>query len=269
MLERRFRLDASRKDRVGLDEAIYCAGKSVGQLDGILAELYGRESPALLTRLDPALLAELPERWQSSLDYDEESRTAWLGEVATPVGPTRCAVVTAGTTDAPVAREASRTLRYYGETALEVFDVGVAGLWRLLERLEEIRPMRVVIAVAGMEASLPSVIGGQVAGAVIAVPTSTGYGVAAGGETALRAALASCAPGLVTVNIDNGYGAACAALRILRGRAASAPRSGSTSAERIRPRSLLFRRSRRARAESAAPRARAPRRHTSHRCRRG
>ena len=217
MSERRFRLDASRQDRIGLDEAIYCAGKSAEQLDGILAELHGREARALLTRLDPALRAELAERWQASLDYDRESRTAYLGVVRAPDGPARCAVVTAGTTDAPVAREASRTLHYYGEAALEVFDVGVAGLWRLLERLDELRPMRVVIVVAGMEASLPSVIGGQVPGAVIAVPTSTGYGVAADGETALRATLASCAPGLVTVNIDNGYGAACAALRILRG----------------------------------------------------
>ena len=216
MSERRFRLDASRQERIGLDEAIYCPGKSAGQLDGILAELHGREAPALLTRLDPALRAALAERWQASLDYDPESRTAYLGPISAPNRPARCAVVTAGTTDAPVAREAARTLRYYCEAALEIFDVGVAGLWRLLERLDELRTMRVVIVVAGMEGSLPSVIGGQVPGAVIAVPTSTGYGVAADGETALRAALASCAPGLVTVNIDNGYGAACAALRILR-----------------------------------------------------
>ena len=217
MSEPRFRLDHSRAERIGLDETIYCAGKSLDQLEGILAELRERSAPALLTRLDPAVHGVLAARWRASLDYDAESRTAWLGAVPAPDGPPRCAVVTAGTTDAPVAREASRTLHYYGEAALEVFDVGVAGLWRLLERLDDLRAMRVVIAVAGMEASLPSVVGGQVPGAVIAVPTSTGYGVAAGGETALRAALASCAPGLVTVNIDNGYGAACAALRILRG----------------------------------------------------
>ena len=217
MNEPRFQLDVSRPERIGLDEAIFCAGKSAVHLDGILSDLHGRESPALLTRLDPGLLGALPRRWQSSLDYDEESRTAYLGALPAPEGPARCAVVTAGTADVPVAREAVRTLHYHGEAALEVFDVGVAGLWRLLDRLDELGPMRVVIAVAGMEASLPSVIGGQVPGAVIAVPTSTGYGVAAGGETALRAALASCAPGLVVVNIDNGYGAACAALRILRG----------------------------------------------------
>ena len=216
MSERHFRLDASRQERIGLDEAIYCAGKSAGQLDGILSELHARGAPALLTRLYPALHAALGQRWRDALDYDAESRTAYLGVPPPPRRPARCVAVTAGTTDIPVAREAARTLCYYGESVLEIFDVGVAGLWRLLERLDELRSMRVVIAVAGMEASLPSVIGGQVPGAVIAVPTSTGYGVAAGGETALRAALASCAPGLVTVNIDNGYGAACAALRILR-----------------------------------------------------
>ena len=217
MSEPRHRLDASRRERIGLDEAIYCAGKSVDQIDGILAELAEREAPALLTRLAPDRHAALAPRWHAALDYDPESHTAWLGPVPAPGEPARCAVVTGGTSDVPVAREAARTLRYYREAALEIFDVGVAGLWRLLERLDELRAMRVVIVVAGMEASLPSVIGGQVPGAVIAVPTSVGYGVAAGGETALRAALASCVPGLVSVNIDNGYGAACAALRILRG----------------------------------------------------
>ena len=218
MVEPRFRLDASRETRIGLDETIYCPGKSIDQINAILAELRGREASALLTRLDPARHAALADSWRESLDYDAESRTAYLGPPAAAHGAAQCAVVSAGTADAPVAREATRTLRYYGETALEVFDVGVAGLWRLLERMDELRAMRVVIAVAGMEASLPSVIGGQVPGAVIAVPTSIGYGVAAGGETALRAALASCAPGLVVVNIDNGYGAACAALRVLRNR---------------------------------------------------
>ena len=113
-------------------------------------------------------------------------------------------------------REAARTLRFYGEPAVEINDVGVAGLWRLLERIEEIRKMKVVIAVAGMDAALPTVIGGLVSSVVIGVPTSVGYGVATGGETALRAMLASCSPGLVVTNIDNGFGAACAALRILR-----------------------------------------------------
>jgi NCAIR mutase (PurE)-related protein len=116
----------------------------------------------------------------------------------------------------PVSREAARTLAYYGVPCVEITDVGVAGLWRLMERIDELRRMQVVIAVAGMDAALPTVIGGLVASVVIGVPTSVGYGVAQGGQSALHAMLASCAPGVLVTNIDNGYGAACAAIRILR-----------------------------------------------------
>src|SRR5262249_55878461 len=124
-------------------------------------------------------------------------------------------VVGAGTSDMRICREAVRTLRYHGESASEIYDVGVAGLWRLLDRVPDIVRHPVVIAVAGMDAALISVLGGLVPGLVIGVPTSAGYGVARQGETALHAALASCAPGVPVVNIDNGYGAACAALRAL------------------------------------------------------
>jgi NCAIR mutase (PurE)-related protein len=115
-----------------------------------------------------------------------------------------------------VSREAARTLEYYGERAAEFNDVGVAGLHRLLSRLAEIRTYEVVIAVAGMDAAIVSVLGGLVRAPVIAVPTSVGYGASRGGETALAASLASCASGVVVVNIDNGFGAACAALRMLK-----------------------------------------------------
>ena len=123
----------------------------------------------------------------------------------------------------PVSREILRTLRYYGHGCLEVNDVGVAGLNRMLARLPELREQAVVIVVAGMDGALPSVVGGLVPGLVIAVPTSVGYGVAAGGTTALHTMLASCAPGIVVVNIDNGYGAACAALRFLQAAAGFRP----------------------------------------------
>jgi NCAIR mutase (PurE)-related protein len=115
-----------------------------------------------------------------------------------------------------VAREASRTLRHAGEASVSFDDLGVAGLWRILEKESELRTYPVVIVVAGMDGALFGVIGGLVPGTIIAVPTSVGYGAARHGETALAVALANCAPGIVTVNIDNGYGAACAALRILR-----------------------------------------------------
>ena len=209
--------DDSRAARIGFDETVYCAGKSPRQLDAILARSIESDGRLFLTRLDSGSFEALAPAHRASLDYDPVSRTAVLGTGAdSGPGPARIAVVTAGTSDVPVAKEAVRTLAYYGESALEVYDVGVAGLWRLLDRLEEIREMPVVIAVAGMEASLPSVVGGQVPGLVVAVPTSNGYGVSAGGRVALDASLSSCAPGLAVVNIDNGYGAACVALRALR-----------------------------------------------------
>ena len=215
MSEREVVPDDARRGRIGFDESIYSAGKSPGQLDAILARSIGSNRPLLLTRLGSESFDALTPAHRASLDYDPVSRTALLGPTPEPRSA-RVAVVTAGTSDVPVAREAVRTLAYYGEAALEVYDVGVAGLWRLLDRLEEIRAMPVVIAVAGMEASLPSVVGGQVPGLVVAVPTSNGYGVSAGGRVALDASLSSCAPGLAVVNIDNGYGAACVALRALR-----------------------------------------------------
>jgi NCAIR mutase (PurE)-related protein len=170
----------------------------------------------LLTRLDQVQFAELPEHHRARIDYEPVSRTGFFGEPHPLQGEARVAVVAAGTSDVPVSREAARTLRYYGVASTEINDVGVAGLWRLLERVEEIRRMPVVIAVAGMDAALPTVLGGLLPGVIIGVPTSVGYGVAQGGETALRAMLVSCAPGLAVMNIDNGYGAACAAMRVLK-----------------------------------------------------
>ncbi len=213
--------DAARAARIGLTEAILCEGKSPAQIAAIL-EAAGRTVPRiLLTRLAPAEFAALPEELQARIDFDPVSRTGFFGETGAPAGTARIAVVSAGTSDIPVAKEAVRTLIHCGLPACEIYDVGVAGLWRLLERLEEIATFPVVIAVAGMDGAIFSVLGGLVSGTVIAVPTSTGYGASRRGETALQAALASCAPGLLTVNIDNGYGAACAAARILRSRVAA------------------------------------------------
>ncbi len=210
-----FVLDGERERRIGLPEAVFAAGKSPEQLAAILATAAAEGRPLLLTRLDPARLAALPAAWQARLDYDALSATAYLDPPPEPTGPARVAVVTAGTSDLPAATEAARTLRFHGEAALRVADVGVAGLWRLLARIEELRAMAVVIVAAGMDTALPSVVAGLVPGVVIGLPTSVGYGVAAGGQAALHALLASCAPGLVVVNIDNGYGAACAAVRVL------------------------------------------------------
>ena len=210
-----FVLDVGRGRRIGFGEAIYCASKSPVQVAGILEQAEADGKNLLLTRLDEDRRAALPPWQQDRIDYDPVSRTAFFGQPAPLAGAARVAVITAGTSDVPVAREAARTLCFDGHASAFMADIGVAGLWRLMARLDEIRAMPVVIVAAGMDAALPSVVAGLVPGVVIAVPTSVGYGVAAGGTAALHAVLASCAPGIVTVNIDNGYGAACAAMRVL------------------------------------------------------
>jgi NCAIR mutase (PurE)-related protein len=207
--------DYQRRERIGLSEAVFCLGKTPEQIAEAIGAAAAHGVSLLLTRLAPETFAALPTAAQAALDYDPPSRTAIWGPWRAPEGEPVVAVVTAGTTDLPVAREALRTLAFYGLPARAIADVGVAGLWRILQHEHELRRYPAVIVVAGMEGALFSVVGGLVRGAVIAVPTSTGYGAARGGETALHAALASCAPGVVTVNIDNGYGAACAAIRVL------------------------------------------------------
>jgi NCAIR mutase (PurE)-related protein len=170
--------------------------------------------PALFTRMSSDQLVVVERAANAEVDFDAESGTGFLhGTLPPRTGSV--AVVTAGTSDLRVAREASRTLEFLGITCGCVADVGVAGLWRLQARIGEIRTADVVIVVAGMDAALASVVGGLVDAPVIGVPTSTGYGAARGGETALHSMLCSCAQGVVVVNIDNGFGAGCAAARIL------------------------------------------------------
>ena len=207
--------DIYRKQRLGFDETVFCAGKNPDQINRLLQAALEADEPLLLTRLDCEKFNRLSDDLSERLDYDEVSRTAILGKVTAPSDKQRVAIVSGGTSDICVARETARTLHYYGVSAREIYDVGVAGLWRLLEHIDELRDMSVVITVAGMEGTLPSVVAGLVPGLVIAVPVATGYGVAVNGITALNSALASCAPGLVVVNVDNGYGAGCAALRML------------------------------------------------------
>ena len=214
-------LDLARGERIGLAEAVFCEGKTPAQIAAIAETALEAGGPVLLTRLNSEAFDALPESLVKGLDYDPLSATGIVGDWRPPAGPARVAVVTAGTSDLPPAREAARALAYYGEASREIADVGAAGLWRVLDRVEELRRFAVVIVAAGMDGALFTVVGGLVPGAVVALPTSAGYGVARGGETALAAALASCAPGIVAVNIDNGYGAACAALRILRAKAAA------------------------------------------------
>ena len=205
-----FTMDWDRLARTGTAEAVLCEGKSADQIDSILAEAENRR--LLMTRLDPEVAQSIA---RPNFDYDPVSRTGLLGEPIDPLTP-GAAIVTGGTSDLPVALEAARTLAFHGYAAPVIADVGVAGLWRLLDRIDDIRAHRVLIAVAGMEGALFSVLTGLVSAPVIAVPAPRGYGVGADGAAALSSALASCAAGLTVVNIGNGFGAACAAIRILR-----------------------------------------------------
>lgn len=207
--------DFARATRIGLHEAVFCEGKSVGQIATILESARERSVGLLLTRLDVGKLASLPSALTVDIDYCPLSRSALFGPLPPVTVTGKVAIVAAGTSDSGIAREAARTLRHAGVEATLITDVGVAGLWRLMERIEDIRRHPVVIAVAGMDAALASVLGGLVPGVLIAVPTSVGYGASEAGRTALNAMLASCAPGIAVCNIDNGYGGASAALRVM------------------------------------------------------
>jgi pyridinium-3,5-biscarboxylic acid mononucleotide synthase len=211
-------VDHHRALRQGSPEVVFGLGKTAAQIVGIARELARTGQNVLVTRLEAEkareTLAALPE-----LRYVELARTATLEHVPIPpLGTRPVALVSAGTSDLPVAEECAETLRMLGAAIERVYDVGVAGIHRLLPKRDVFDRTGVVVVVAGMEGALPSVIGGMVSGPVIAVPTSVGYGVSFGGLAALAGMLSSCASGVVVCNIDNGFGAAYAAARILRGR---------------------------------------------------
>ena len=209
-------LDFQRAERIGFEEAIFAQGKTVEQLNEILDIAKARQASLLLTRLSTQQYESLEPAHREALDYESHSRTAVFGGWPRAAAASLVAIVAAGTSDAHVTREIARTLRYYGEGSTQVIDVGVAGLWRLLDKVDVLKAHPVVIVVAGMDAALPTVVGGLIGGVIIGVPTSNGYGVAEGGHSALNSMLASCSPGITVLNIDNGYGAACAAIRVLR-----------------------------------------------------
>ena len=211
-----FEMDWDRETRTGVSEAVLCGHKSPAQIATIVAAAQAAARRLLLTRLTADAFAALEAGTRALLDYDPASGTAVLGGPLAESLIPGIGIVAAGTSDMPVAMEAARSLTFHGYAAPIIADVGVAGLWRLMRRIEEIRRFDVAIAVAGMEGALFSVLAGLLEAPVVAVPTSVGYGVSLGGRAALHAALASCAPGLVVVNIDNGFGAASGAIKMLR-----------------------------------------------------
>jgi NCAIR mutase (PurE)-related protein len=208
-------IDHHRELRTGVPEIVYGQSKTGAQIAATLGELARVAGCAIATRVDPEKAAIVRAAHPESL-FHEHARVVTLGRAADRPAAASIAVVCAGTSDLAVAEECALVAEHLGAPVLRIHDVGVAGLHRLLARVEDIRKAGVVIAIAGMEAALPSVLGGLIDRPLIAVPTSVGYGVSIDGLVALGAMLTSCAPGITVVNIDNGVGAAVAAVKIAR-----------------------------------------------------
>jgi pyridinium-3,5-biscarboxylic acid mononucleotide synthase len=212
------RIDHHRSIRNGFPEVVYCEGKTAAQVVAICERLGARDGGFLATRADAPTRAALATAFPAAICHDSARIVHLPAEPALPRQPRLGSVLvaSAGTADAPVAEEAVVTARALGNDVDVLHDVGVAGLHRLLDSGDALGRAAVIIVVAGMEGALASVLGGLVRGPVIAVPTSVGYGASFGGVAALLAMLNSCAAGVTVVNIDNGFGAACAATRILQ-----------------------------------------------------
>jgi NCAIR mutase (PurE)-related protein len=201
------RLDTDRHRRRGIPEIIFGAGKSAAQIIRMARRLQQHRQPVLITRLEPALFPAI-QAAVPRVRYDAMARLAYEDRAPRHALKGLVVVTTAGTADIPVAEEARRTLLWLGSRAVPLFDVGVAGIHRVLQQQTLLRRARVIIVVAGMEGALASVVGGLVRCPVIAVPTSVGYGANFQGLAPLLTMLNSCAPGVGVVNIDNGFGAA-------------------------------------------------------------
>ena len=201
------RIDHHRSLRKGFPEVIWGEGKSSGQILSIVKQLKKKGQNVLITRLEKRKAADIRKVFHQSRYYPASNVLTCLTQPVKPAGKGTILVITAGTTDIPVAEEAVVTAQVMGNRVETLYDVGVAGIHRLLAEREKLEGARVLIVVAGMEGALPSVVGGLVDRPVIAVPTSIGYGTSFGGVTALLAMLNSCASGVAVVNIDNGFGA--------------------------------------------------------------
>lgn len=208
------RLDLDRKERCGLPEAIYGSGKTPEQIVEICRAMKKAGQPILVTRTNEAVFKKVKSFLPGSRFHEAARLISWQQHPAKR--SLLVAVVCAGTADLPVAEEAAVTAEFYGCKVERFRDVGVAGLHRLLAVKDEIRKAQIVIAVAGMEGALPSVLAGLVKAPVIAVPTSMGYGANLSGVVPLLAMVNSCGPGVAVVNVDNGFGAACVAAKFAR-----------------------------------------------------
>ena len=209
------RIDHHREMRTGYPEIVYCAGKTVSQVRGIFEVMVEKENNVIGTRATREMYDTVKKLTVKAV-YHNEARIISVQKKKPEAPKTKIAVITAGTSDIPVAEEAAVTAELLGNNVERIYDAGVAGIHRLVDKLPEIRKCRVVIVIAGMEGALASVVGGLVDIPVIAVPTSVGYGANFGGISALLAMLTSCSSGVTVVNIDNGFGAGFSASMINR-----------------------------------------------------
>ena len=208
------KVDHHRSLRNGFAEVVYGKGKTAGQLVAIIQSLYKAKSDILVTKLEHNVYENIQQELPPECIYDNISLTLVLSKKQNRNKIGRIIIVSAGTADMPIAEEARITSEFFGSKTEKLFDVGVAGIHRLLDKINVLREARVIIVIAGMDGALASVVGGLVSSPVIAVPTSIGYGASFNGVSALLAMLNSCASGVATVNIDNGFGAGCIAHKI-------------------------------------------------------
>lgn len=215
-MSKEFELDLNRTERLGFPEVIFGEGKPLPVLKEIIHSYQSRNENALATKVQPEKGKALLGEFEGSF-YDENSGIFLLKQIEECNSlPPQVAILSAGTSDTYVVDETYYTLRFLGHQAERVNDIGIAGIHRLLAKVESLRKYAVLIVVAGFEGALPTAVGGLLPQPIIAVPASVGYGVSAGGHAALNTMLGSCANGISVVNIDNGYGAAMAAHRILQ-----------------------------------------------------
>jgi len=214
-MSKSFKIDHDRERRIGFPEIIFGASKTVEALTGIISDFQQKQKSVLVTKLQADKAAELAKIFTPNF-YDEISGVLLAGQFPNDAEEGNVAILSGGTSDQYLVNEIYYTLRFLGQKAERFQDVGVAGLHRVVENLDKLRRFKVLIVVAGFEGALPTVVGGLLPQPVIAVPSAVGYGVSEGGHTALNAMLSSCANGITVVNIDNGYGAAMGAYRIIQ-----------------------------------------------------
>ena len=210
------KFDFQRRERLGLIEAIWGQDKSIDQLKRLSENVLSKNEVVFITRINSEKAIQLLDLYEDA-KFHEEAKCLIIGENTNKLATNKkVAIISGGSSDLDVTLEAKLALELYGVNCQSFIDVGVAGLHRLISQLEEINKYDVLIVCAGMEGALATVVGGLLAQPIIAVPVSVGYGVSKEGETALNSMLSSCSPGIAVMNIDNGYGAAMAALRIIK-----------------------------------------------------